>query len=117
MWWLVTARRHGAAAARWKAHWLHNPQSPVFRRGIHIAQRWFNGSWLLPAEAGYSRAVPLRWLPAFTEKSQPKAAASCKEWEAAHAFLLWVRQQLVAYGRAAQPVLMVADGHFGTLNL
>ena len=42
------------------AHWLHNPQSPVFKRGIHIAQRWFNGSWLLPAENGYSRAVPLR---------------------------------------------------------
>ena len=41
------------------AHWLHNPQSPVFKRGIHIAQRWFNGSWLVPAEQGYSRAVPL----------------------------------------------------------
>lgn len=99
------------------AHWLHNPQSPVFKRGIHIAQRWFNGSWLLPAEGGYSRAVPLRWLPAFTEKSQPKATAPCKEWEAAHAFLLWVRQQLAAHGRAAQQVLMVADGHFDTLKL
>ena len=99
------------------AHWLHNPQSPVFKRGIHIAQRWFNGSWLLPAEHGYSRAVPLRWLPAFTEKSQPKATAPCKEWEAALAFLLWVRQQLAAHGRAAQRVLMVADGHFDTLKL
>ena len=57
------------------AHWLHNPQSPVFRRGIHIAQRWFNGSWLVPAENGYSRAVPLRWLPAFTEKSRPQATS------------------------------------------
>ena len=80
------------------AHWLHNPQSPVFKRGIHIAQRWFNGSWLLPAERGYSRAVPLRWLPAFTEKSRPRATAPCKEWEAARAFLLWVRQQLAALG-------------------
>ena len=34
------------------AHWLHNPQSPVFKRGIHIAQRWFNGSWLMPSEGG-----------------------------------------------------------------
>lgn len=99
------------------AHWLHNPQSPVFKRGIHIAQRWFNGSWLLPAEGGYSRAVPLRWLPAFTEKSRPKATAPCKEWEAAHTFLLWLRQQLARHGRAAQQVLMVADGHFDTLNL
>jgi hypothetical protein len=99
------------------AHWLHNPQSPVFKRGIHIAQRWFNGSWLLPAEKGYSRALPLRWLPAFTEKSRPRAATPCKEWEAAHAFLLWVKRQLAAHGRAAQPVLMVADGHFDTINL
>lgn len=99
------------------AHWLHNPQSPVFKRGIHIAQRWFNGSWLLPAENGYSRAMPLRWLPAFTEKSQPQATAPCKEWEAARAFLVWLRQQLAAHGRAAQQVLMVADGHFDTINL
>ena len=99
------------------AHWLHNPQSPVFRRGIHIAQRWFHGSWLMPAENGYSRAVPLRWLPAFTEKSRPQATAPCKEWEAAVAFLEWVKQQLVTAGRAGQQVLMVADGHYDTLPL
>ena len=99
------------------AHWLHNPQSPVFRRGIHIAQRWFHGSWLTPVENGYSRAVPLRWLPAFTEKSRPQATAPCKEWEAAVAFLVWVKQQLVAAGRAGQQVLMVADGHYDTLPL
>ncbi|MDQ7035950.1 MAG: hypothetical protein Q9P01_14285 [Anaerolineae bacterium] len=32
--------------------------------GIHAAQRWFNGAWLMPAENGYSRALPLRWMPA-----------------------------------------------------
>jgi hypothetical protein len=73
------------------AHWLHNPQSPVFKRGIHIAQRWFNGSWLMPAENGYSRAMPLRWLPAFTESSQPQTTPPCKEWEAAVAFLTWLK--------------------------
>ena len=99
------------------AHWLHNPQSPVFKRGIHIAQRWFNGSWLLPAENGYSRALPLRWLPAFTAKSQPQTTTPCKEWEAAVAFLTWLKQQLAAHGRAGQQVLMVADGHYDTLNL
>jgi hypothetical protein len=99
------------------AHWLHNPQSPVFKRGIHIAQRWFNGSWLMPEENGYSRAVPLRWLPAFTEKSQPRTTAPCKEWEAAVAFLVWLKQQLGAMGRARQQILMVADGHYDTLNL
>lgn len=99
------------------AHWLHNPQSPVFKRGIHIAQRWFNGSWLLPAANGYSRALPLRWLPAFTEKSRPRATTPSKEWETARAFLLWLKQQLAAHGRPNQQVLMVADGHYDTLNL
>jgi hypothetical protein len=99
------------------AHWLHNPQSPVFKRGIHIAQRWFNGSWLLPEEDGYSRALPLRWLPAFTEKSQPQSTEPCKEWEAAVAFLVWLKEQLHALGRTKQQILMVADGHYDTLNL
>lgn len=98
-------------------HWLHNPQSPVFKRGIHIAQRWFNGSWLLPTENGYSRALPLRWLPAFTEKSQPQATTPCKEWEAALAFLVWIKEQLKKQGRLQQWILMVADGHYDTLNL
>lgn len=99
------------------AHWLHNPQSPVFKRGIHIAQRWFNGSWLLPAENGYSRAVPIRWLPAFTEKSLPETTAPQKEWECAVAFLLWIRVQLAQAGRQTQRLLMVADGSYDTLNL
>ncbi len=99
------------------AGWLHNPLSPVFKRGIHVAQRWFNGSWLLPPEDGYSRAVPLRWLPAFTAKSRLQVTAPCKEWEAAVAFLIWVKQQLDAAGRAGQRVLLVADGHYDTLNL
>ncbi len=99
------------------AGWLHNPQSPVFRRGIHIAQRWFNGSWLLPGENGYSRAVPLRWLPAFTAGSQPTTTPPCSEWAAAHAFLLWLKGQLARHGRAGQRVLMVADGRYDTLPL
>ena len=99
------------------AHWLHNPQSPIFKRGIHIAQRWFNGSWLIPAENGYSRAVPLRWMPAFTVKSKPKGTQPCKEWEAAVNFLEWIKQQLAQAGRSQQPLLMVADGHYDTLNL
>ena len=99
------------------AHWLHNPQSPVFKRGIHIAQRWFNGSWLIPAENGYSRAVPLQWQPAFTEKSEPKVATPCKEWEAACAFVNWVKRELRRQGRPTQPVLMVGDGHYDTINL
>jgi hypothetical protein len=37
--------------------WLRNLRTPPFMVGIHAAQRWFNGCWLVPPEAGYSRAV------------------------------------------------------------
>lgn len=97
--------------------WLRNLRTPPFMVGIHAAQRWFNGSWLMPAEAGYSRAVPLRWLPCFTEKSQPQAHAPQTEGQAAIAFLTWVRQQLDAVGRKTQLVLMVADGSYDTRHI
>ena len=97
--------------------WLHAPRSPVFKRGIHRAQRWFNGSWLTPAENGYSRALPLRFLPAFTQKARRQITEPCNEWEAALVFLHWLLATLAKLGRAAQPVLMVADGSFETLPL
>ena len=99
------------------AGWLRCLRTPPFRVGIHVAQRWFNGSWLVPEEQGYSRAVPLYWQPAFTEKSSPVAHAPSKEWEAARDFLGWLKDQLHACGRASQPLLMVADGGFDTLGL
>lgn len=97
--------------------WLRNLRTPPFKVGIHLAQRWFNGSWLLPSEQGYSRALPLRWLPAFTEKSKPKVHAACKEWEAAVQFLRWVRDQLTLAGRGEQKVLLVGDGHYDNIQL
>ena len=99
------------------AWWLRNLRTPPFMVGGHAAQRWFHGAWLIPAENGYSRAVPLRWLPAFTEKSKPIAHAPCKEWQAAVQFLSWIRQQLTKHGRDKQQVLMVADGSYDTLKL
>src|SRR5690606_28022073 len=33
--------------------WLRNMRTPPFMVGIHAAQRWFNGSWLIPEENGY----------------------------------------------------------------
>ncbi len=97
--------------------WLRNLRTPPFKVGIHRAQRWFNGSWLLPAEQGYSRALPLCWLPAVAEKAKRQAHAACKEWEAAVEFLTWLRQQFSAAGRASQKLLLVADGSYDTLEL
>lgn len=99
------------------AWWLRNLRTPPFMVGIHAAQRWFNGSWLLPQENGYSRAVPLRWMPAFTEKSQPQTVAPLKEWQASVQFLSWLRQQLIAHKRAEQAILFVGDGHYDNLKL
>ncbi|MFN8529012.1 MAG: hypothetical protein U0670_10400 [Anaerolineae bacterium] len=97
--------------------WLRNLRTPAFRVGIHHAQRWFNGSWLVPAEQGYSRALPLRWLPAFTEKAHRAVESACKEWEAALDFVRWVVQQLDHHGRVDQRVLLVVDGSFDTLGV
>lgn len=97
--------------------WLRNMRTPPFMVGIHAAQRWFNGCWLLPPEAGYSRAVPIHWQPAFTEKSQPKAHAPVKESEAALRFLHGLREQLTRCGRSTQQVLFVGDGHYDSLAL
>lgn len=109
-----TARSSGKIEG---AGWLRNLRTPPFMVGIHIAQRWFNGSWLMPPEQGYSRALPLRWMPAFTEKSKPAAHAPLKEWEAARDFLHWLRAQLDACGRLGQWLLMVGDGHYDNVQL
>jgi hypothetical protein len=99
------------------AGWLRNHRTPAFMVGVHAAQRWFNGCWLMPAEKGYSRALPIWWQPAFTEKSKPKAHPPKKEWEAAVEFLSWLRQQLANAGRKQQRLLMVADGGYDTIKL
>lgn len=97
--------------------WLRNLRTPPFMVGIHAAQRWCNGSWLMPEENGYSRALPIRWLPAFTKKSTPMVHAPMKEGEAAVQFLQWLREQLQRWERGWQRVLMVADGSYDTVNL
>ena len=97
--------------------WLRNPRAPHFQTGLHAAQRWFNGSWLLPAEAGWSRAVPIRWMPAFTVKSRPTAHEPKTECEAGVDFLVWVREHMTHHQRSEQPVLALGDGSFDSLTL
>lgn len=97
--------------------WLRNLRTPAFMVGIHAAQRWFHGAVLLPEERSYSRALPVFWQAAFTEKSQPQVHKPCKEWEAALQFLNWLKAQLAQLGREQQPLLMVADGAYDHLKL
>jgi hypothetical protein len=97
--------------------WLKCPRTPVWRPGIHRAQRFLNGSWLVPPEQGYSRAVVLRFLSAFVEKAQRACHDGMKEWQAALTFIAWVRAQLDEAGRVAQSVLFLGDGSFDTIGL
>jgi hypothetical protein len=97
--------------------WLKASRTAPFRPGIHRAQRFVHGSWLLPIEQGYSRAIPLRFLPAFTEKAVKASVDPCKEWAAGLHFVHWVRQKLNAAGRAGQKLLFLADGAYDKTEL
>lgn len=92
--------------------WLKAPRTAAFKPGIHRAQRFVNLSWLVPQEAGFSRAIPLKWLPAYTAKAVPAAVEPQKEWQAGIQGIAWVRQQLDQAGRSTQIVLALADGGF-----
>lgn len=95
---------------------LRNFRTPAFMVGIHQAQRWFNGVWMTPLEQGYSRAIPLKWMPAFTQKSKRQQYDPLKEWEAAVKFLQWLKQNLTESGRQLT-ILMLGDGAYDTLGL
>jgi hypothetical protein len=92
--------------------WLKAPRTPKFKAGIHRAQRFLNMSWLTPLEAGYSRAIPLSWLPAFPAKAIPADVPPSKEWEAGLKAICWLRRQLDAAQRKTQLLFVLADGNF-----
>lgn len=96
--------------------WLKSARSPVFKPGIHRAQRFVHGCWFTPMEKGFSRAIPLRFLPAFPEKAVKAEAAPCKEWEAGVAYVNWVRQELDQV-RSEQAMLWLADGSYDTVEM
>jgi len=97
--------------------WLRDSRFSAFRPGIHRAQRFLHGAWLTPMEKGYSRAIPLRFLPAFPEKAIPSDAPVRREWEAGGIFIQWVREELDNAGRAAQQLVVLGDGSFDVLEL
>jgi hypothetical protein len=99
--------KHVSGSSWWPAQ-----NTAPFRRGLERAQRFEEVAWLSPMEDSYSRAVPLRWLPAVTAKALKSTAEPCKEWEAGIAALTWVRGELDAQGRDEQWILGVADGNY-----
>ena len=97
--------------------WLRDSRYSAFRPGIHRAQRFVHGAWLTPLQEGYSRAVPLRILPAFPPKAVPADQPPQREWEASLTFLHWLRAALDAVGRSKQKILALGDGGFDVLEL
>ena len=97
--------------------WLRDSRFSAFRPGIHRAQRFLHGAWLTPMEKGYSRAIPLRFLPAFPEKAVASNAPARREWDAGGVFIKWVRKELDNAGRTAQPLVVLGDGGFDVIEL
>lgn len=96
--------------------WLRAPRTAVFKRGIHRAQRFLHGAWLTPIQEGYTRAVPLRFLPAFPTKAVRGEWPPRKEWEAGLEFVTWVRQGLDQVGRGTQRLIVLGDGAYDTVE-
>jgi hypothetical protein len=113
----------GVQVPRWSLRmpgtsWLKAPRTPRWKPGIHRAQRFFHLAALLPITLrGYSRALPLRWVPDFPPKAVAGRTPPRTEGQAAGAELLWLRRQLDAAGRAEQPLLAVGDGSYDTADL
>lgn len=99
--------------------WLKHPGTPVFRAGIHRAQRFVDLALLTPRTTnGYSRALPLRWLPAapakaVTVEDEPARTAVA----AALAGITWLRAELDQAGRRDQPLLVVGDGLYSATQM
>ena len=97
--------------------WLRDSRFSAFRPGIHRAQRFLHGAWLTPIQEGFSRAIPLRFLPAYPAKANPAETPNRREWEAALVFLRWLRARLDQAKRTGQQILVLADGGFDVLEL
>jgi hypothetical protein len=91
--------------------WLKCPRNPPWRVGIHRGQRFLNVSWLAPLEQGYSRAIPLRWLPCFPDKAVRTLHEAQVEPQTGATALKWVRQAVDAQDPLT-PVLCLADGSY-----
>ena len=66
---------------------------------------------------GYSRAIPIRCLSAFTIKSVPNEAEEARtEVQAGLTFLQWTRVQMDQAGRQNQTLLTLNDGSYDTLE-
>lgn len=93
-------------------NWAVAKCTAPFRRGLVRAQRFVTCVWFAPIDHGYTRAFPLRFLPAPSAKSVPCATPVRNEWQTALQYIQWVRAQLDGVGRSLQTVLFIGDGAY-----
>ena len=97
--------------------WMRGLKTARFKAGIQRGQRFVEGSWLTPMVNGYSRAIPIRCLSAFTVKAVPNETDEPRtEVKAGLIFLQWVRKQMDAAGREKQVLITLHDGGYDTLG-
>lgn len=96
--------------------WMSAFHTARFRPGLQRGQRYVEGSWLTPLANGYSRAIPVRCMAAFTQKSIPAAQPPKTEVEAGLEIINWVRQQMDKGGRKEQWLMTLNDGNYDTLE-
>lgn len=96
--------------------WMRGLNTAKFKPGIQRGQRFVEQSWLPPIVNGFSRAIPIRCLPAFTAKSVPCEAEPRTEVAAGLSSLHWTRSQMDEAGRSNQTLLSLADGSYDTLD-
>ena len=96
--------------------WMRGMGTAKWRPGLQRGQRYVETSWLTPMKNGFSRAIPLRCLPAFTEKSVPCEGTEPRTEVATGLVILqWLRRSMDAVGRKGQWLVGLYDGSYDTL--
>ncbi|MCB0006793.1 MAG: hypothetical protein KDE04_10075 [Anaerolineales bacterium] len=98
-------------------HWARALNTAYFAKGLVRAQRYVAIWWLTPLVKGYSRAIPLRCLPAFVKKAVASSYPAAKEWAVGLELLVWLRQQLDELGWQQKWLLLILDGSYDVAGL
>ena len=98
--------------------WVRGFVTAVFDRGLQRAQRFVTCVWMPKIEeGGYSRAIPIRMLSAFSKTAAKSSEAVRTEYEAGLAFAQWTRQLMDGAKRTKQQVLWIADGAYDKVEV
>ena len=95
--------------------WMKGLQTAKFKPGIQRGQRFCEASWLTPMTNGYSRAIPIRCLDAFTAKAVEGKHEPRTEVEAGLEMIKMTREEMDANGRQEQLLTVLGDGSYDTL--